>query len=151
MNHLEGVQVNENQSVAPEIDGFTAIGRGRNVIVREKAIVGPVRWVDSPAEVMKLIDGGETETSIVMSRGGTTTFVAPVLVTGCLGLITLQGAPESHLGILSREYGIPCIMGVEFTDGIQNSRGETIPADGTIVRLETSDPSVGYVLKAVEG
>jgi phosphoenolpyruvate-protein kinase (PTS system EI component) len=29
---------------------------------------------------------------------------------GCSGVITLSGAPESHLGILSREYQIPCVM-----------------------------------------
>jgi len=37
------------------------------------------------------------------------------------GLITLEGAPQSHLGILSREYGISAIMGrnaLEVRDGL---------------------------------
>jgi phosphoenolpyruvate-protein kinase (PTS system EI component) len=86
--------------------------------------------------------------SIVISRGGATTFMAPALITGVKALITLQGAPESHLGILSREYGIPCVMSVTFTEGITTDRGETIPADGTIVRVDVSDPAEGRLLVA---
>ena len=86
--------------------------------------------------------------SIAISRGGTTTFMAPALASGVLGLITLAGAPESHLGILSREFNIPCVMSVAFTDGIQTDRGETIPADGTIVRLDVSGRPEGRVLRA---
>jgi phosphoenolpyruvate-protein kinase (PTS system EI component) len=72
--------------------------------------------------------------------------MAPALASGIAGLITLQGAPESHLGILSREFGIPCVMSVSFTDGVQTDRGETIPADGTKLRLDVSDSSRGRVL-----
>jgi phosphoenolpyruvate-protein kinase (PTS system EI component) len=74
--------------------------------------------------------------------------MAPALASGIAGLITLQGAPESHLGILSREFGIPCVMSVSFTDGVQTDRGETIPADGTALRLDVSDASNGRVLAA---
>ena len=62
----------------------------------------------------------------------------PALMAGVAGLITLQGAPESHLGILSREFGIPCVMTTQFDEGVQTERGETIPADGTTVRLDIS-------------
>jgi signal transduction protein with GAF and PtsI domain len=29
---------------------------------------------------------------------------------GAIGVITMSGAPESHLGILSREFQMPCVM-----------------------------------------
>jgi phosphoenolpyruvate-protein kinase (PTS system EI component) len=77
--------------------------------------------------------------------------MAPALASGVKGLITLQGAPESHLGILSREFGIPCVMSVSFTEGVQTSRGETIPADGTLVRLDVSAAAQGRVLLVGEG
>jgi phosphoenolpyruvate-protein kinase (PTS system EI component) len=114
----------------------TLIGTGINAFTSEENAVGVIRFLDSPDEVLEFIDGPDVENTVVISRGGTTTFMSPALMAGVAGLITLQGAPESHLGILSREFSIPCVMSTSFTDGIQTSRGETIPADGTRVRLD---------------
>lgn len=128
-------------------DGWELMGTGLAVFDSERAVEGPVRWLDSPAQVIQFVTGGEAASSIGLSRGGTTSFMAPALASGVLGLLTLQGAPESHLGILAREYGIPAIMSVRFTDGVQTDRGETIPADGTILRLDVSAPPEGRVLR----
>lgn len=116
----------------------TLIGTGINVFTSDSRAVGKIRFLDSPEEVLDFIDGPDVAETVVISRGGTTTFMSPALVAGVAGLITLQGAPESHLGILSREFGIPCVMSTTFTEGIQTSRDETIPADGTLVRLDTA-------------
>jgi len=129
-------------------DGWELAGSGLAVFESERAVEGPVRWLDSPAQVIQFVTGGEAAYSIGLSRGGTTSFMAPALASGVLGLLTLQGAPESHLGILSREYGIPAIMSVRFTDGVQTDRGETIPPDGTILRLDVSAPPEGRVLRS---
>ena len=130
-----------------EVVADAVIGTGIKAFTSSKTATGTIRFLDSPEEVLDFIDGPDVETSIVISRGGTTTFMSPALMAGVAGLITLQGAPESHLGILSRELGIPCVMSTEFTEGIQTSRGETIPADGTTVRLETSgDNGVVYLV-----
>jgi len=59
--------------------------------------------------------------------------------------MTLQGAPESHLGILSREFGIPCVMSVAFTEGVRSDRGEVIPPDGAIVRIDAAGSPEGSV------
>ena len=112
------------------------IGTGVNAFTSEVGATGTIRFLDSPEEVLDFIDGPDVESTVVISRGGTTTFMSPALMSGVAGLITLQGAPESHLGILSREFGIPCVMSTQFTEGVQTSRGETIPADGTTVRLD---------------
>lgn len=114
------------------------IGAGTQAFTSDKGAFGSIRFLDSPDEVLDFVDGPDVESTIVISRGGTTTFMSPALMAGVAGLITLQGAPESHLGILSREFGIPCVMSVEFSEGITTSRGETIPADGTRVRLDIS-------------
>ena len=116
----------------------TLVGTGTNVFTSDDQVIGKIRFLDSPEEVLEFIDGDDVEESIVISRGGTTTFMSPALMSGVAGLITLQGAPESHLGILSREFAIPCVMSTSFTEGIQTARGETIPADGTTVRLDIS-------------
>jgi hypothetical protein len=140
----------EQESYMSDSD-FQLIGSGINVYEQEKPTEGKSRWLDSPAAVMELVTSGEIGTTIGISRGGTTTFMAPALASGIAGLITLQGAPESHLGILSREFGIPCVMSVDFTEGIQTDRGETIPADGTPLRLDLTDPSQGHVLAPSNG
>ena len=116
----------------------TLVGTGTNVFTSDDQVIGKIRFLDSPEEVLEFIDGDDVEESIVISRGGTTTFMSPALMSGVAGLITLQWAPESHLGILSREFAIPCVMSTSFTEGIQTARGETIPADGTTVRLDIS-------------
>ena len=114
------------------------IGSGIKAFTSERRATGTIRFLDSPDEVLDFIDGPDVETTVVISRGGTTTFMSPALMAGVAGLITLQGAPESHLGILSREFGIPCVMTTQFDEGVQTERGETIPADGTTVRLDIS-------------
>lgn len=130
---------------------FQEIGTGINVYEQDTPAEGKARWLDSPSAVMELVMSGDIGSTIGISRGGTTTFMAPALASGIAGLITLQGAPESHLGILSREFGIPCVMSVSFTEGVQTDRGETIPADGTTIRLDVSDAKRGRVLANSNG
>jgi phosphoenolpyruvate-protein kinase (PTS system EI component) len=126
----------------------TPIGRGINVFTSDARVTGKIRFLDSPDEVLDFIEGPDVTETIVISRGGTTTFMSPALVAGVAGLITLQGAPESHLGILSREFSIPCVMSTNFTHGIQTARGETIPADGSTVRLDiTRDKGEVYLIE----
>jgi signal transduction protein with GAF and PtsI domain len=122
------------------------IGQGTNVVPSDEFVTGIIRFLDSPTEVLDFITSDDVEETIVISRGGTTTFIGPALTAGVRGLITLQGAPQSHLGILSREFGIPCVMSVAFTEGETTSRGETIPADGTRVQLVVSDAAIGRIL-----
>lgn len=124
---------------------YRQIGQGLNAFEAEP-VEGPVRWLDSPEDVLDFVTRDDVAETIVISRGGTTTFMAPALSAGARGLITLQGAPESHLGIVSREFGIPCVMSVAFTEGVQTARGETVPADGTLVRLDVSRSPAGFVL-----
>lgn len=124
---------------------FRVVGTGLTVY-EEAPVQGPVVWLDSPEAVLDFVDTDAVEDTIVVSRGGTTTFLTPALVAGVKGVITLQGAPESHLGIISREYGIPCLMSVAFEEGIRSSRGEVIPPDGAVVMLDVSTSPKGRVL-----
>jgi phosphoenolpyruvate-protein kinase (PTS system EI component) len=136
--------------VSTNLNGLREIGAGINVMESDEVVEGRILFLDSPQEVLSFVAGDAVESSIVISRGGTTTFMAPALASGVRGLITLQGSPESHLGILSREFGIPCLMSVQFTEGVKTSRGETIPANGTLVRLDVSSAPQGRVLLVEE-
>jgi phosphoenolpyruvate-protein kinase (PTS system EI component) len=130
------------------MNGYREIGIGVNVVESDEVVEGSTLFLNTPQEVLAFVTGDAVGSTIVISRGGTTTFMAPALSAGVRGLITLQGAPESHLGILSREFGIPCLMSVKFSEGIETSRGETIPADGTVVRLDVAATPTGRVLVA---
>lgn len=130
-----------------ELNGYRKVGTGQNVFEAEP-VEGPLKWLETPQDVIDFVNGDAVEETIVLSRGGTTTFMAPALSSGALGLITLQGGPQSHLGIVSREFGIPCVMSVAFSEGVELPTGETVPADGSIVRLQaTTTPNADVFVK----
>lgn len=89
---------------------MTVIAQGFNSFETKKSPEGEVIYLPTPQSVIKLIQSGKLKQHILLVEGGTTTFLSPALSMGALGVITLSGAPESHLGILSREFQMPCVM-----------------------------------------
>ena len=136
---------------------MTVIAEGLNVFETNKQPSGTVQYLGSPQDVISLIDSGKLRDHILLVRGGTTTFLAPALTMGAIGLITMSGAPESHLGILSREFQTPCVMTAYLTDG-SGSRyvpGETSEEhfveivealNGKNVKLDCSDHDTGKIV-----
>jgi len=135
---------------------MTVIAEGYNAFETNKSPSGSIKYLPDPASVMTLIRSGKIKEHVLLVRGGTTTFLAPALTMGAIGIITMSGAPESHLGILSREFQTPCVMTAGLVDS--DSRyvpGETDDAhfeeivaqlDGKNVSLDCSDPTVGRVV-----
>lgn len=125
---------------------FEQVGTGLNVYESPDVVEGVVKWLETPEDVIAFVeDGADVSNVVVVARGGTTTFLAMALNAGVAGVLTLQGAPESHLGIVCREFGIPCIMSVSFDKGVRTARGEVVPADGVRVRLDVSSRPHGTV------
>jgi signal transduction protein with GAF and PtsI domain len=98
---------------------------------------GPVRGVlralEGPDEVLELMDTG-ADGVVALVRDAGATFLAPVYHE-LAGVVCTGGTVRSHIGIVSREFQIPCIMGVVFREGE--------PADGVEVELDcSSDPGV---------
>jgi hypothetical protein len=132
------------------------LAEGYNAFDTAKSPSGFVRYLSSPADVISLIQSGKLGEHILLVQGGTTTFLAPALSMGAIGVITMSGAPESHLGILSREFQTPCVMTAYLTGS--DSRyvaGNTTDAhfeeivkelDGRRVRLDCLDHEIGRVL-----
>jgi phosphoenolpyruvate synthase/pyruvate phosphate dikinase len=135
---------------------MTVIAEGYNAFETNKTATGTIKYLKDPAAVMGLIKSGKLADHILLVRGGTTTFLAPALTMGAIGVITMSGAPESHLGILSREFQIPCVMTANLTSS--SSRYEVGSADtahfeeiiaqldGKTVTLDCSDHEVGKVV-----
>lgn len=135
---------------------MTVLAEGYNVFETTKSPSGEVKYLEKPKDVLSLIQSGKLGEHILLVRGGTTTFLAPALSMGTLGVITMSGAPESHLGILSREFQTPCVMTAHLTDSesryVVGSSDESHfreiaeKLDGKRVRLDCTDSETGRVV-----
>ena len=135
---------------------MSVLAEGYNAFETNKSPSGTIKYLPDPPSVMALIRSGKIKEHILLVRGGTTTFLAPALSLGAIGIITMSGAPESHLGILSREFQTPCVM----TAGLVDSTSRYVPGetdeahfeeivkalDGLQVSLDCSDPETGRVV-----
>lgn len=92
---------------------------------------GPVRgaWrrLASPDDVLELMDTtAEGVVACVVDAGAT--FLAPIF-DELAAVVCLSGTPLSHIGIVSREYQVPCIMAATL---------DHEPADGDDVEVDCS-------------
>ena len=137
---------------------MTVIAEGYNSFATDKKPSGTVKFLPDPQSVIQLIQSGKLQDHILLVQGGTTTFLSPALSMGAIGVITMSGAPESHLGILSREFQIPCVMTVFLTDsesryvtgGDNKAHFEEIIAklEGKVVQIDAEDDETGKVTVA---
>lgn len=131
------------------------IAEGYNAFETNHVPQGEVKYLASPQDVINVVQSGKLQDYVLLVRGGTTTFLTPALSMGATGVITMSGAPESHLGILSREFQIPCVMTAHLTGS--DSRyavGQTDEAHfneivetlvGKTVRLHCDDDEIGRI------
>ncbi len=119
---------------------MSIIAEGYNAFETTKKPTGVVKYLPDPASVMALIRSGTLKDHVLLVRGGTTTFLAPALSMGATAVVTMSGAPESHLGILSREFQTPCVM----TVGLLSSESRYVPG-------ETPDSHFDEIVAALEG
>jgi phosphohistidine swiveling domain-containing protein len=114
----------------PEPDGRTLAGTGDNVVRHDVDCVGIARFIRTNATVLHyLTDGVPSDMiAIIDDSGGTLT--API-IEQFSGVICAGGTVRSHLGILTREYNIPCVMNAKIS-GIR---------DGDRVRIEATAPA----------
>jgi phosphohistidine swiveling domain-containing protein len=117
-------------SAPPDAQGRALCGVGDNVVQGGEDIEGIARYVRSAAQVIALMEQGVPDGSVAIIDDSGGTLTAPIL-DRFAGLVCAGGTVRSHLGILAREHGIPCLM---------NARLAGI-ADGDRVRLETSAPA----------
>jgi 3-oxoadipate enol-lactonase len=88
---------------------------------------GTWRRLDSPDDVLALLDGtAEGVVACVADAGAT--FLAPIF-DELAAIVCLSGTPLSHIGIVSREYQVPCIMAAQL---------EAFPDDGDRVEVDCS-------------
>ena len=109
----------------------TDIGTGTRVF-EAGAVRGRWRKLTSPDDVLELMDtSAEGVVACVADAGAT--FLAPIF-DELTAVVCLSGTPLSHIGIVSREYQVPCVMAASLT---------AEPADGDAVEVDCSaEPGV---------
>jgi phosphoenolpyruvate-protein kinase (PTS system EI component) len=87
---------------------------------------GKWRRLSSPDDVLTLMDStAEGVVACVADAGAT--FLAPIF-DELTAIVCLSGTPLSHIGIVSREYQVPCVMSAEFR-AAEPTDGDTVEID----------------------
>ncbi len=110
--------------------GRLVVGTGDNVFQARGDVTGTARLISTVDVVMDMLVNGVPENTIAVIDDSGGTLTAPIL-EGFAGVVCMGGTIRSHLGILTREYNIPCLMAADL-DGLQ---------EGDTVLVEYSKPA----------
>jgi hypothetical protein len=111
-------------------DGREQRGVGDNVVKYPSNLVGIARYIRSSDRVLELLTSGVPAETIAVIDDSGGTLTAPILEQ-FRGVLCAGGTVRSHLGILTREYGIPCLMNAKISGIKEGDRIEiecTAPA-----------------------
>ena len=122
-----GARKEEEVERAPAGDGPIVVGHGDNVFATDGDIEGVAREISTLERVMEMLTEGVPEDTIAIIDDCGGTMTAPI-IADFKGILCLAGTVRTHLAILSREYGIPCLMAADL-EGLR---------EGDQVRVETS-------------
>lgn len=111
----------------PDSEGRALCGVGDNVVRYPANVTGTARYIRSNERVMQYLTEGVPPGTIAVIDDSGGTLTAPI-IDKFAGVICAGGTVRSHLGILTREYNIPCLMNAKVT-GIR---------DGATVVIEAS-------------
>ncbi|MGV1048424.1 MAG: PEP-utilizing enzyme [Solirubrobacterales bacterium] len=103
------------------------VGHGDNVFATKADVEGVAREISTLERVMEMLTEGVPEDTIAIIDDCGGTMTAPI-IADFKGILCLAGTVRTHLAILSREFGIPCLMATEL-EGLR---------EGDAVRIETS-------------
>jgi hypothetical protein len=110
--------------------GRRIVGIGDNVFRAAEDVEGTAHYVSTVEKVMELLTNGVPADTIAVIDDSGGTLTAPIL-GDFKAVICMGGTVRSHLGILTREYGVPCLMNAQL-DGL---------AEGDRLHVEYSKPA----------
>ncbi len=122
---------------AVDDEGRPIVGTGDNVFRTKEDVTGTARFVSTVDRVMELLMEGVPAGTIAIIDDSGGTLTAPIL-GDFTGVICMGGTIRSHLGILTREYSVPCLMAAEL-DGLQ---------EGDEILVEYSSPAADAYAEA---
>ena len=132
------------EAVVGEADsaGREQRGVGDNVVQKAANVVGAARYVRSSEQVIELMKSGVPPGTIAVIDDSGGTLTAPVLEQFA-GILCAGGTVRSHLGILAREYGIPCLMNARIS-GIRDGDRVEIEATADATTAEAYFSGAGH-------
>lgn len=130
--------------MTPDAKGLEQRGIGDNVVRYDTDLVGIARYVRSSATVLGYLEQGVPPGSIAVIDDSGGTLTAPILEQFA-GVLCAGGTVRSHLGILTREYGIPCFMNAKLS-GIRE--GDTVRMECTATARTTESYQKGTEMTA---
>jgi phosphohistidine swiveling domain-containing protein len=109
---------------------MSTIGQGR--LVSGGRVEGTLRRADDVQQVFGLMKRDDLSEVILLTATASATAVVPLLAK-VRGVVCRSGGLTSHLAIVSREFGLPCIVGAEIEDP-EGADGQRVVLgdDGTI-------------------
>jgi signal transduction protein with GAF and PtsI domain len=97
------------------------IGEGLSCSSKSE-VAGELVYIQTLEDVINLFDQASGKICIVEDAGITT--LSPIL-SDLAGTVCTKGSAGSHLAIVSREFGLPCIMSIKFLiDDISSLNGK---------------------------
>jgi hypothetical protein len=114
------------ESGAHETDeeGRPIVGTGDNVFRAKQDVTGTARFISKVETVMDMLTDGVPDDTIAIIDDSGGTLTAPIL-GDFTGVVCMGGTTRSHLGILTREYGVPCLMAAQL-DGLREGDKVTV-------------------------
>jgi hypothetical protein len=114
------------ESGANETDeeGRPILGRGDNVFRAKEDVSGTARFISKVETVLEMLTDGVPDRTIAIIDDSGGTLTAPIL-GDFAGVVCMGGTTRSHLGILTREYGVPCLMAAQL-DGLKEGDKVTV-------------------------
>ena len=128
----------------PDEHGRELRGVGDNVVRYAGDVAGTARYVRSTDRVLDWLTNGVPDNTIAVIDDSGGTLTAPILEQ-FKGVICAGGTVRSHLGILTREYGIPCLMNAR-VNGIME--GDTVLLEASAKARTAEDYQAGREVNA---
>lgn len=100
----------------------TPVGHG--TLVSGGAFEGVAAAADDPADVVALVGRSDVNELVLIVASPSATALVP-LMASVRGVICLGGGPTSHLALIAREFGLPCLMSAQI-DSVEQVPGAMI-------------------------
>lgn len=124
---------------AVEADGRALRGVGDNVVRYDHDVVGIARYIRTNERVLSYLSNGVPPGTIAVIDDSGGTLTAPI-IEQFAGVICAGGTVRSHLGILTREYNIPCLMNAKLA-GVKD--GDRVMIESSAAAKTTEDYQQG--------
>jgi hypothetical protein len=134
----------EQEGLGVVADGRMVVALGDNVARHQANVSGTIAFISSPEQVIDFLTDGVPDGTVAVIDDSGGTLTAPIL-DGFRAVICLGGTVRSHLGILTREYGIPCLMNAAITD---LHDGDEVEIEATAAVPTAEEYSAGTAVRA---